>query len=377
MFGQQLFSEAHQGIPNELLVMILRNVPDIKTLFNLILAYPQARLLFETLYRKIFPCVVRNSGIPLQIQKLVCAVFCVGSWSCSPSDQELEEYFKLRLENENTALVIDSLPDPVAALQSIAEISQDLDYFEKSFIKCRLHEPDRELSTEHGEALLSTTEVHRIRRAFWRLQLYSDVYHPFRPMSAVDCSDDEDGWRDPGAFWNLLAYWEVDELECTYHHLVRQLQILQSGHREGDELEMARITRLLNTSICSSSNSGLNSDKHNDQGTEMENYFSFTIPFHRDLICGTTTTTLWSDSAAANYSNAGCRCFFRYDVDLGVPMAVNGGEPIACSLAWGYCIWDEAQLQRWDLLHHSRTNGDVWKWNEGERLGWLCERHRD
>ncbi|KAL8688044.1 MAG: hypothetical protein Q9218_005946 [Villophora microphyllina] len=90
---------------------------------------------------------------------------------------------------------------------------------------------------------LSQQERHRIWRAFWRLRLYFALYHDFRPQAQSNYQDDlsrhlnQLKWgprvhrrasryhsraehpRDQEEFFKKLTIWEIEEMDCVYHHI--------------------------------------------------------------------------------------------------------------------------------------------------------------
>lgn len=168
-----------QQLPNELLLAILTMVPDLDTLRILILAYPQAKLLYQTFYKEILLAVIKRSIPTLQIQKLICTVLCVRSKRPSASDKEIHEFIDTHLENEQAAPMIAHLPDPIAILQSMVQTTRDVNHFEKSFVLTLLHAlgPNWNEKIWRTETVPTVTALHRIRRAFWRFQLDCDQFH--------------------------------------------------------------------------------------------------------------------------------------------------------------------------------------------------------
>ena len=49
----------------------------------------------------------------------------------------------MHLEDEDTPLLIDDLPDPLSALQDVALVTRDIEYFENAFITSQLREPSK------------------------------------------------------------------------------------------------------------------------------------------------------------------------------------------------------------------------------------------
>lgn len=79
-------------------------------------------------------------------------------------------------------------------------------------IRAAVVREDRHLSfqAEYLDQQTSPTEVHRSRRALWRLCLYFEVFRP------TDRHEENRYKRD--VYFEKLTYRELEELECIYHH---------------------------------------------------------------------------------------------------------------------------------------------------------------
>ena len=103
-------------------------------------AYPSSKDLYWTTYKEVLTGTIRQCG-SLQIQKLVCIVISIRNRPGRSGIEGVDDYLDLHLEDEDTSLLVGDLPDPMSALQDIALVIQDIEYFENAFITSRLREP--------------------------------------------------------------------------------------------------------------------------------------------------------------------------------------------------------------------------------------------
>ena len=81
-------------------------------------------------------------------------------------------------------------------------------------------------------APLSSTEIHRIRRAYWRLLLHSDLFHEPNPRYAIR----NESWESSHtyAFISILTVSKLEEIDCVYYHflLVSKLGLGQTPNTQ-------------------------------------------------------------------------------------------------------------------------------------------------
>ena len=124
-------------VRNEILIIILTNMPDLVTLHNFITAHSSSKDLYRATYKEVLAGSIRQCG-SLQIQKLACTVISIRNRPGLTGIEDFNQYLDMYLEDEDTPLLIDDLPDPLSALQDIALVTQDIEYFENAFITSRL-----------------------------------------------------------------------------------------------------------------------------------------------------------------------------------------------------------------------------------------------
>ena len=378
-------------IPNELILDILLKMPDLVTLHNFLTAYPQAQSMYRSCYKKILNTVI-NQLNSLQIRKLVSVVINLRNLPDLVYIEDFEEYLDLHLEGEDPALLTQDLSDSISALRDIALVTKDIECFRKSFIDRRLRQPCSTSRSSKKEAPPSRIELHRLDRAFWRLQLLCEVFRAqwnsgFLSASPYDfASDYVDG----------LSHWELEETECVYYHLREQYSLLRT------DIPTASI-RLNRTPITSQPpivqrlliNMGHNieapSPLHLEVGNQTdwrlgEFYTAFRrardVPWIRDI------QTEWPDNQEANTPNEGWNCYSRFSETIG--SSFESSEefeysqgfprcgPVVCFHNWGYCIWDKERLKKWGVLGTAADGSDVdlKRWSDRNSGRSICDHCR-
>ncbi|KAK0511012.1 hypothetical protein JMJ35_006564 [Cladonia borealis] len=357
-------------------------MPDLVTLHNFITAYPQSRDLYQRCYKKILKTVLHQSK-SLQIQKMVCTVISIRNRPDLSDIEDFGKYFDSHLEHEDSPLVIDDVTDSLVALRDIALITQDIDYFQKSFIDRRLRQPCETSNSSKKEAPPSQTELHRINRGFWRLQLVCEI---FRAQSR-SLGDDINYLGAPANdIVESLTHWELEEMECTYYHVREQYSLLVSDTHTNSALRTGIpiscqppiIQRLL-------INMGHDRESPTPRELEVDDqtpwqygelYTAFMVA--REVPWGRHIQTVWPDKQEANTPNEGWSCYsrfceyIRYSYEPGQGFPRNG--PIVCFHNWGYCIWDKERLTKWGVLG-TRANGfavNLKKWSDGNSGRGVC-----
>ena len=369
-------------LPNELILDILLKMPDLVTLHNFLTAYPQAQDLYRACYKKILKTVIHQMN-SLQIKKLVCTVISLRNLPDLVYIEDFDEYLSSHLEGEDPALLIDDIFDPVSALSDIALITKDIEYFQKSFIDRRLRQPCKTSKSSKKEAPPSQIELHRINRAFWRLQLLCELFRArwssgFISAAAYDIAFD---------YVFQLTHWELEETECAYYHMREQYSLLRTDipkpsipfNRKPITSQPPIVQRLL---LNMGHKIEASSPIHLEVGNRLiwgrgKLYTAFKeareVPWTRHI------ETEWSDIREANRPNEGWSCYFRFSGTISSSFEPSEGfptcGPVVCFHNWGYCIWDKERLRKWGVLGTAADGSDVdlKKWSDGNSGRDICE----
>ena len=369
-------------LPNELILNMLLKMPDLVTLHNFLTAYPQARDLYRICYKKILHVVI-NRLASMQIKKLVCTVINLRNMPDLVYIEDFEEYLNLHLEGEDLALLIDDIFDSFSTLRDIALITKDIQCFQKSFLERRLRQPCSTSKSSKKEAPPSQIELHRINRAFWRLQLLCELFRA-RWSSGIL-------WASPfdiaGDYVLGLTHWELEETECVYYHLREQYSLLRTDiptasvgkNRTPITSQRPIVQRLLlNMGHRIEDSSAL--DLEVDDSTPWQHGELYTA-FHeaREVPWTRHIQTEWSDMEEANKPNEGWNCYFRFSETISSSFEHSEGfprcGPVICFHNWGYCIWDKERLKKWGVLGTAADGSDVdlKKWSDGNSGGAICD----
>ena len=367
------FANRLSHIPNEILLTIMANMPDLPTLHNFITAYRLSEDLYGASYNRVLTGTIRQIE-SLQLQKLVCTVISLRNHTCLTDVEDLDKYLDMHLEDENVPLMIDDISDPMSALHDIVLVSQDIEFFVNSFVTSRLREPGTHCCFIHKENPPSQTEIQRIRRGFWRLQVLCELFK-FKVKGAVNPNHEV---PPDCTFAEHLANWELEEMECTYYHLHEQYDILRLPTHNALLLSQPQIVQrmLLNLGY----RKGDPSPKRLDSdlmGPEKDDRITHAFSWARDFFWRPPLHTAWSDMPSANVPNAGWLMYVRYGnrwEKLSVPVHDEiAREPVICFQNWGYCMWDESRIVGWGLLEMGKYSLlDTQKWEDKEKTRRSC-----
>lgn len=231
-------------LPNEVLEQIMLALKSPTDLQALITVDFQAKKLFQARPQAVLQTIMENCK-PDQIQRLAGAVICrhikpLNAWDSGEVDVYLYRHLispiQPSLFGPNDIDVSAMLDHGLALLQKLANLFGQVEIAVTSFIATNLPKLANRIlrqswkecpSEESLEQTPSPTEVHRIRRAFWRLILYFEMHH------SLDRREDIFHWkqatfggrRPGGVLFTYFPLWEIAEMDCAYHHLKSQKQL--------------------------------------------------------------------------------------------------------------------------------------------------------
>ena len=325
-------------------------------------------------------------------------------------------------------LILDRSYDPMSMLRSMSILSKDIEQIVQSFIAVRLygtHERMREAKEQevqkrvdhfndvghpramhkrhwgpdfclnHGPAdaaashrsempILdadpappSPTELHRIRRALWRLVVYSELFHGRRPRynNTQRSRSDNDPPNALHAFLSILTVWELEEMECVYYHLRAQVKLWKDPQGSSYLPDLAR--RLVDTFGPMYNTFDCYDPERKPPWIDITRHITHFIGFHRELVMGSrraAAKTAWAEIPEANCPNAGWLYLQDHEDELNVRYNNLRMQPVRCFLNWGYCIWDRSRLEDWCLVDRassdllaSRARSALWSYGQSRR----------
>ena len=248
------------SLPNELLERIMRFSDGVITLYAFVNANCQAKAVFELYAQTIILEAVKNSGMERQLQKIFCTVLSFRHRRKYHGIDTFQSYVNNLIGDRSTTVILDlnSLP-PWASMNVLIDacgIYDSISSAATSFIETQMSKMTGWMQTTIAdkEQAPSSTELHRIHRALWRLRLYYEAYYePYISKAALERKSDQiprfkivlgnDKGRmseleliSPGCrsnhlksqseFFLQMTAWELEEMECLWYHLRHENEIL-------------------------------------------------------------------------------------------------------------------------------------------------------
>ncbi|KAL9024652.1 MAG: hypothetical protein Q9196_006358 [Gyalolechia fulgens] len=226
-------------LPNEIFEKIMHKLHDLNDLHALVAANPQARALYmHNPVATVFE-LLQQSNAGLQIQRLILAsLFLSRLFAECGSMRDYDDIVWLldHYERKDGPMIKKSMKRfiddsaPLKFLLDVAKMSKEVTTIENSLVQAittKAHERAsvagrQGISNVEGTQVkelpvqsLSRMELHRIRRAIWRLRLYFALCHS-KSSSLIQAP-----------FFVRLAVPELEEMDCVYHHLQHQPLFLQ------------------------------------------------------------------------------------------------------------------------------------------------------
>lgn len=174
-----------QTLPTELLLEITKYIPDFASLnglLTLLAAHNRGVSFIEDFQKEIFANVIR-AGREHELSRIVTAVMTLRNDSTTKQillgkgagERKNFVYKYLRSddrERDGKPHYLQWFSDPIATIRDIWSISHDIDVLVQDFAQTRIVTP-----SEQPERPPSSTELYRIRRAFWYFQLCYELVH--------------------------------------------------------------------------------------------------------------------------------------------------------------------------------------------------------
>lgn len=349
----------------------------VPALHALVEADSQAKVIFYSRPRLMLLSALRNCSMALQIEQLALAVTYVRSrpgknWALECLRQLVhskmnDDSVRLSLE----ASISSEKSDPRALFEDSANVHRQVAQAEVSLVKVQLPKTaDRIRRAVDREDLgwpihcpregklekpPSPTELHRIRRALWRLWLYFDIFHDPR-RNKVYLSHHQNLVAQY-SFFSQLTIWELEEIDCVYYHLQHQNQCL--WRRQCTICSQQVLPDVIFNGICKE----CRRDKEtNVRMTEKEREddpdtasFSYARSWSREHMYRREPVVEWTDSATANRPNAGFQHLAKSSDREHVTNTYRHDASLGCFLDWGYCMWDESRFRAWHLVDNADT----------------------
>ena len=363
-----------QTLPLELLLEISKyflDFPSLNGLFTLLTAHDQGVSFIQNFQSTIFANVIRFDRED-QITRIIIAVMSlrndttIGHPFSKDGLDELDFVWKYLLSPDSkSARKPHYLPwfsDPIATVRDICQISEDIEKLIQVFLNACIIKP----SGQEDALSVSSTELYRTRRAFWRFQLCYDMCHaddlvPYgfesqhaSPLAGLfPCYWSRQiyvlGFLDttrleptnpilPDFLTFLLrntSGQEVEELDTVHDYLALLINKLQSGggHKNSSRLrsEPALLQRLINDF----------SHRQDEEADEKVDPIAF---MRNEIRYGGARFALYRD----NRRRPGFQALNE---------AIISNGPSISDKNWGWRIWDQDRLAMSSLSSLTGFNG--------------------
>ena len=213
---------------------------------------------------------IQHSGMEPQLQQIYCTIIAIRlhyKYKVVNGNFRAHVHALLKDQSNTISLDLDLLPPskPLDLLEDAAAIYEYMQEAEISVYQIQLsnlmariqNHIDKDKvsfpSFENVKRPQSPTELHRIRRALWRLFLYYEAYYtPYTLLATQERAQTQDSVShvaltvDEGfELWQLsresrteyiklqrvfflqMTVWELEELECVWYHLTHQNKALK------------------------------------------------------------------------------------------------------------------------------------------------------
>lgn len=339
-----------QELPVELLVRVMKHLPDMAPLSRLFTAYPKTPETFIGASNDIFASIVNNMSPELRNSALdVLAVRSRPPIHPSQITRFIKHYLNAEVYNAQ----ISSRSYSLSALLDLIAISESIESLTESFARDRVRGPSMQHSMQ-----ISPIELHRIRRSFWRFQLCYDMCHPERESSSREGCDIKsrstrqyvqyqnkeivrnsvpdwlqrrgEAYRPEALsrFLSNLSGWEHEELEAVQFHLAHEVNSLQYFRLCGSEDRLFQQPVLLQRLI--------RDIDHWDAENPQDHVL---VAAFRQSMYAKHYPIVWDrsrDLYDASFPNT------RRKVAMQI---LQNGHP-----QWGWCLWDEERLVKRGLI---------------------------
>ena len=387
--------------------LIHRFSQGIDTLYKIVCISKGARAIFVQQPRAILLRAMDGSGMHLYSQKLFATSISIRErYRNDYTDIDLPGYVMLRLQDRSSTIELDLSFTPVSRLvhmlEDAADMYSSIEAAEKSFVetqlqilKSRVQAPlvndwnSSTLALDHRQP--SLTELHRFRRAIWRLRLfYEAFYEPYVSLAARERQQTEFGGSDtsrshnkpgnPYKLWGLskaaknayidvyqhhffyqLTHWELEEMECIWYHLHYQSENLWRRPCPLCLMPLLPDHLVSHTRECRNKHLGLNnstrwgspwSPSFIDAAFRFRPYIEENSLALEYISLGLLT---WPDETADEPDPG-----YTFLTDRIEDIRPNAKRPVMVRgarkdfVSWRYCIWDRERFEACGLLGDPR-----------------------
>lgn len=223
-----------EGLPTELLILILLEIPDLASLKSIVLSSPIFHQAYLTVRQESLCRIVKNQWGVL-LGDAMAATRSRGLLFSSQKHEAIAllDTWRRKEEINNLALTSSNRIDEPGSLEEILHLlylHKAFHFFLEDYAKNVPQPPWIEHDQWQASIIpieLSQTERHRLLRASCRLQIYANIFgHPERPAGEWLYNDwhhkdesgslrslNEEAWR---LFFGTIPPWEYHEMGCVW-----------------------------------------------------------------------------------------------------------------------------------------------------------------
>ncbi|RAL05390.1 uncharacterized protein BO80DRAFT_478364 [Aspergillus ibericus CBS 121593] len=222
-----------EGLPVELHISILFTVPDLGSLGSLILASPAYYDTYQLVKEELLQNLLQEhyAGL-INIADAITAIRSKGLYAYNIANKEkiiaLLDSQHRSDEIRQREVSSGPLPDEPATIKEIIQLLQlhDMairvleDYSRTT--KQPFWIEHNTWANDHLPLALSEIEKRRVFRAFYRLQIYRNIFGSVeRAFNQEKTFTSEESWQ---LFFSTMAPWEIEEFACLFQHYCHKYQ---------------------------------------------------------------------------------------------------------------------------------------------------------
>ncbi|RAH60181.1 hypothetical protein BO85DRAFT_415284 [Aspergillus piperis CBS 112811] len=228
-----------ESIPVELHICILDTIPDIHSVWSLLRASPAYYGAFLLVKQSFLRRLLQKHHAGLvDTVDAIAAIRSKGLYASDPSNKrKIVSFLDSRPHNHRTTrpeASLSLLPDEPADVQEtmqLIHLHNQAIFFLEDYCRTARRPgwiDEAKWEKEFLPLVLTETEKRRIFRAFYRLQIYGNIFGSIERNVDSEFTLEDNDWTDKqevftgGEMWRLffshMAPWEVEEFGCLWEH---------------------------------------------------------------------------------------------------------------------------------------------------------------
>jgi hypothetical protein len=386
--GQVCPSFPLTDLPPDVQLLILSNL-DLHTIQNLMNAIPATKELYLSYPSSILRGVLvsmdlQTRNLLLTTYNLVCIIQSAEEHP-KPDLSNMDDFLAENLDTEEPQNIDFFGQDAAGALDTLCEIDAEVTDFVTQYAQdvyytaCKTHEAEAIVPP----VSLSSTETHRIMRAFYRLKLFGVLFYDYTHRFDLDLKSSAYEYLD------RFSAFELDELIAAYDSFFTRRRPFKPAHIHEDCPFLRTCVRpdIEDTRHCERcrglcANIRVNNGFYNRPDSEtlwtllLKSRYTGVGTWAKPEYSLQTPIKIWHDDPEANEPNAGWLLWCKVR-DGSSP---NENEHVKGFRNLGYCFWDSERLEGWDDIfqegwfsENRYCTSKVVSRQEGASIDWSLE----